>query len=385
MVEHLKRYQLELTTKGPVFIGDGKSLGKKEYFKKGKIVYVPDLQTMYRGLQKLRLDKKYESFLLDSAYGRMGLEQWMYQNHIDLMKNREWISYTLDAGDNFETHKTQRMEILTFIKDPYGCPYIPGSSLKGALRTALLSYELCREGERYAREKSELIHEAKTSREKRKFYLKKQAEDLETKVFNRLDRLKKESEKRNAVNDVMSCLRISDSRPLSTKDLILCQKLDMFTTGKYNPINVMRECIRPEVKIEFEMTIDDRFPYTVEEILEAVKNFVIRYYNSYSIPFLKQKPELEKPRINYIWLGGGAGFVSKTVIYPMLHKKEENDKQLARKDSVDTIANILTKTVNNHEHDHEGDKSRGVSPHTLKITNCQGKMYEFGKCALKII
>lgn len=382
MAEHLKRYQLKLITKGPVFIGDGKSLGKKEYFKKGKIVYVPDLQTMYHGLQKLRLDKKYESFLLDSAYGRMGLEQWLRQNHIDPMKNREWISYTLDAGDILET---QRMEILTFIKDPYGCPYIPGSSLKGALRTALLSYELCREGERYAREKSELIHEARTSREKRKFYLKKQAEDLETKVFNRLDRLKKESEKRKAVNDVMSCLRISDSRPLSTKDLILCQKLDMFTTGKYNPINVMRECIRPEVKIEFEMTIDDRFPYTVEEILEAVKNFVIRYYNSYSIPFLKQNPELEKPRINYIWLGGGAGFVSKTVIYPMLHKKEENDKQLARKDSVDTIANILTKTVNNPEHDHEGDRSRGVSPHTLKITKCQGKMYEFGKCALKII
>src|SRR5699024_7482978 len=125
------------------------------------------------------------------------------------------------------------------------------------------------------------------SREKRKFYLKKQAEDLETKAFNRLDRLKNKSEKRNAVNDVMSCLRISDSRPLSTKDLILCQKLDMFTTGKFKGINVMRECIRPEVKIEFEMTIDDRFPYTVEDILKAVKKFATGYYHSYSILFLK--------------------------------------------------------------------------------------------------
>ena len=77
--------------------------------------------------------------------------------------------------------------------------------------------------------------------------------------------------------------------------------------------------------------------------------------------------------------------MSKTVIYPMLHKEKEEDKQLARKDSVDTIANILTRTVNNSKHNHKEDKSRGVSPHTLKITKCQGKMYEFGKCALKII
>lgn len=380
MAEHLKQYRLELTTKGPVFIGDGKSLGKKEYFQRGKIVYIPDLQKMYHGLQKMRLDAKYESFLLDSAYGRMGLEQWFRQNRIDPLKNPDWISYTLDAGDIFET---QKMEIRTFIKDSYGCPYIPGSSLKGALRTALLSYELCNNRESYTKERSELIHEARSSRDKRKYFLKNQEERLETKVFNKLNHLEKDS--KNAVNDVMSCLRISDSKPLKTADLILCQKLDMFTTGKFKSLNVMRECIKPEVKIEFDMTIDDRFPYTVENILEAVKLFVTRYYNSYSTLFIKQNPDLENPRNNQIWLGGGAGFVSKTVIYPMLHKKEEKDKQLARKDSVDTIANILIKTVNNPEHDHEGDRARGISPHALKTTKCQGKIYEFGKCALKII
>ena len=28
-------------------------------------------------------------------------------------------------------------DIMAFIKDPFGCPYIPGSSIKGALRTAI--------------------------------------------------------------------------------------------------------------------------------------------------------------------------------------------------------------------------------------------------------
>ena len=34
------------------------------------------------------------------------------------------------------------MQIISFIKDAYGKPYIPGSSIKGMLRTILLCYDI---------------------------------------------------------------------------------------------------------------------------------------------------------------------------------------------------------------------------------------------------
>ena len=35
-----------------------------------------------------------------------------------------------------------RMQIMNFMRDPYGNPYIPGSSIKGMLRTILLAADI---------------------------------------------------------------------------------------------------------------------------------------------------------------------------------------------------------------------------------------------------
>ena len=53
------------------------------------------------------------------------------------------------CGDRAEEQK----EILTSVKDAYGCPYVPGSSLKGALRTVLLGAVVIRKNEAFAEER----------------------------------------------------------------------------------------------------------------------------------------------------------------------------------------------------------------------------------------
>ena len=87
--------------------------------------------------------------------------------------------------------------------------------------------------------------------------------------------LKREKvKKENAVCDELSGLRISDSRPLNTKDLILCQKIDKGIDGKDQMLPTFRECLKPGIKICFDMTIDESMcNYKKSDILEAVEYF----------------------------------------------------------------------------------------------------------------
>ena len=76
------------------------------------------------------------------------------------------------------------------------------------------------------------------------------------KVFEVLDKAVEEK-KENAVCDELSGLRISDSRPLYVQDLILCQKIDKGMDGNNQILPIFRECLKPEIKIYFDMTIDE--------------------------------------------------------------------------------------------------------------------------------
>ena len=57
--------------------------------------------------------------------------------------------YVLDTADayieKFERGQNTVQNILEYIKDGYGVPYVPGSSVKGMLKTALLCYEITRD------------------------------------------------------------------------------------------------------------------------------------------------------------------------------------------------------------------------------------------------
>lgn len=58
MREYLKTYKITLTTTGPVYIGSGKSFGKKEYvFISGNEVGIVDISKLYAMIQKKHLGK----------------------------------------------------------------------------------------------------------------------------------------------------------------------------------------------------------------------------------------------------------------------------------------------------------------------------------------
>lgn len=66
MEECLKTYQVVMRTVGPLFIGSGREINKKEYlFLNGKKqVAIPDIQKLYFELSKRRKAEAFEEYLL---------------------------------------------------------------------------------------------------------------------------------------------------------------------------------------------------------------------------------------------------------------------------------------------------------------------------------
>lgn len=362
MKQFLKVYDVTLRACGPVFIGSGQEIGKKEYIRipeQGKVL-IPDLPGMYDFLKKRGLARAYENYLMDSK--AVALFSWLRQRNIRLEDMREWTSYTLDCGDaDFDSGK----QIKTFVKDAYGCPYIPGSSLKGMLRTILIAGDCKGSHAYYENLKIEIWQHYKEGL-KGKEYLKKETEKLEEIAMHLARRTDKQED---MVNDILSGMIVSDSRPLSVEDLTLCQKVDYHVKGRVRSLPILRECLKPETEIHFTLSIDQKIcKITKEKLLWSIGEFAKDYYGVFSSRF----SDAPKPSRNTVWLGGGAGFVSKTVLYNLF----------GREQGLELVPKIFEKTGVPPEHKHNNDGSHGVSPHILKKTKYKGRAYQFGECRI---
>ena len=155
MQDYLKTYRAVLTVHGPLHIGAGHSISKKEYIfdSRAKKVYIPDLPKMYYWLWRNGYQDRFEEYLLQK-YG--DLAGWLYKNKIAPQTWRQWIAYTLNAADAV-SYTSTKIEIQTCMKDKYGMVYVPGSSLKGALRTAILGAVLYKNRPKLVNESRNLL------------------------------------------------------------------------------------------------------------------------------------------------------------------------------------------------------------------------------------
>ena len=190
-------------------------------------------------------------------------------------------------------------------------------------------------------------------------------------MFNRLKR--NDKRKADAVNDIMCGLRIGDSEPLSVDDLTLCQKIDVTKDGHEQSLPIFRECIKPQTDIRFPMTINpEYFPYSTKQIVQAATIFA----QNYDKCFLEKFPLNGISGGGNLYLGGGCGYVSKTVSYPLLGEN-----------GVKCVSEIINATIApkvRAQHKHYKDAGLGVSPHMLKCTQYDGRLYEMGACTLSI-
>lgn len=155
MKDYLKVYKAKILVMSPTFVGSGKDISKKEYrlSTDDQKVVIYDPAKFYRLMQKTGKAPQYENFLMNDS--RNDLETWMQDNRIGISSVEEAVRYSVSCGDRMEFGKS-KVQIMEFAKDPYGLPYVPGSSIKGMLRTILLGYEISQNHEKYSKQAEQI-------------------------------------------------------------------------------------------------------------------------------------------------------------------------------------------------------------------------------------
>lgn len=367
IIKSVLNYSVKLTVLGPLFIGSGKNLQKSEYVYDGKSIYVMDTVKLFQGLNQRKLLNRFSEGMMKS--NSFDLYKFFENNRIRPSEYKQWAKY------EFPCRISKNTQIAACIKDAYNMPYVPGSSLKGAIRNAVLNSLV------YGSDEFSDIAD-KVEREEfrmRNRYLSQPAEELDARLFNTLGR--DEKNRKKAVNDIFSGLRISDSKPLATNSLTLSQKLDIFPQNnpQKNTLNIHRECIMPGTVIELTAEIDTAvFPYDAQRLA----NFIEKTYNIQYKHFLSHFPAAENQGAGktLLYLGGGTGFVSKTAVHSLYSDNEKRRLKVCSKILNNVDSNNRGRRVGKTG-DHLNDPERySVTPHMRKCTYYNGRRYDFGLC-----
>lgn len=262
----MRHYVMTIQTRGPVHIGDGHTLGKKDYFQRNGKIAVLDAPRFVAQLNEGQLER-YCGFLEDDD-PRKGLQDFLGEGG-SALKRIAQRSVAYEVNSSLSTNRggnRQHFEVQQFVKDAYGKPYIPGSSVKGMLRTALLATLIAKDRNR-DRYRSEL-NGCRDSRDYERLSRK-----IETNVLYKPIKSSKGPEESL---DVMHFVSVADSDPLEPSALVFAKKYDKFSmkdNGHHkhdmrrlsdddyyegNAIDIYRECLTPGTTITVNINVDER-------------------------------------------------------------------------------------------------------------------------------
>ena len=144
-IKNYKVYKMSLTTLSPIFIGSGEELNKSMYVYNNREIMIIDERKL---IKELLLRKGlYESFLNECYSGNLNLTNFL-EKHLNGYKDMDIYKYKIMSYSDVKTN-LKFNNINTFIKSSNGKPYIPGSSIKGAIRTAIIANEIYNNKEKY--------------------------------------------------------------------------------------------------------------------------------------------------------------------------------------------------------------------------------------------
>ena len=248
--------------------------------------------------------------------------------------------------------------------------YIPGSSLKGAFRTAIITAMIRKDRTKYGKYWNDIVTAAEVGG-----YLVQN-------IGNVLERLEKEifipigtDGKRNMVNSYFRGLTVGDSSTASKAGIIV-QKADLGETEERpHTISLWRECMAPGDEVTFRLGIDSVEMKALgisdaKGLIQCLQDFVGFQCNLLGESFGGKK-EIQEMRHTDLLLGGGAGFLSKTVIYALAPDVQSG---------LDVVKRLMAEQFKRGHH----NQGEHISPHTLKLAK-RGNSYQvMGMCKLEM-
>lgn len=259
-----------------------------------------------------------------------------------------------------------------------GRPYVPGSTIKGALRTDILYRMIQQEPERFRGFWQEICREAESRdrlRDKERTWQGIERR-LETQALHtlRVDR-KKPAE---MVNSALRGLRVSDAAVAKreTETLLLQKPTKSNRQGKRSKTPpLFRECIPPGRRLHFTLTADFSMLCTLgitsfEDIFQGLRAYTAQVLALLEEEFPKYRPQFDEAREADCFLGGGTGFLSKTLVYALARDAREARNFTAR---------YLDEKFWNPSHHHMQYDGK-LSPRTLKLVATAQEEWLLGLC-----
>lgn len=340
----MKKYKVILMVQGPVFIGSNQTLRKTEYLmlKERSQLFIPDMKSFIQYLREKGLLENFIAKMQNIPNKEYSLNSFISEEKLninDLTRNVKGIFLSYNEfkkggqgrrPTNKRSNKNSLNDVARFIHNGNGEIYVPGSSLKGAVRTILEPF------------------------------------------LPEMD-----SEKKTAIFHAIS---FSDSEVIPSKNMEIFQKVDM--GRKQKTLSLYRECLKPDTKVVMYMTIDEeKFPFNIEQIKEKIQLNMQNYESKWLDAMLKLEVASKLSTMHrvtregcYIYLGGGVGIVDKS----------PKKNQLSADSLRDEFFNRLKKKV-------PYNKMKGQVPENVPLVvkgtyqSDRNRFLEFGLCNIKFI
>lgn len=384
-----KKYVLECIS--PVHIGNGETYKPFEYYfdaRKKEVYFLDPVKWAHFLVQQKLLDE----YANEVEKGSLRLQFWLKTKFPAQMPDRllAGISYAKSSVLIFDNHrKTSVNDIACQLKTPGLVPYIPGSSIKGAIHSAILWHLIKKDPQKFQDLWGPI---ARALQDKRNYSHMQVAQDLEKRTLMILNRV--QGKGKEALNSVMQGIQISDAHQVNqSKQTILIQKLDAsYKKSSQNGygnvekeghgISLFRECIPYGTKLEFTMKLDTDITNAIGlTSLDTLWKWVREYIQA-GIRMQKKvfgqdfAAEIAEAQEADLLLGGGTGFLSKTVYYALAPDQQEGGKALAR------YFDMIFRRKGMPAHHHERD-DLGLTPRTLKLARASHYRWLLGLCSVR--
>ncbi len=373
-------WKVRLRTFTPTFIGSG------EIYKKSQYIYHKDNRTVcFLKEEKwisflaehdimddfadelLKGDKEFD--LREDFLKKQCGPQKKYKNEYEILNAMDKAGAIGPDVTCFAKRKDKVLnDIAAHIKDAEGNPYIPGSSLKGAFRTAILSHEIRKNLSRYRATWAKLERAAGDKKEMGR-------------IVDQLERDIGISDGKDMVKSYFRGLTVSDA-VLKEGKLCVAAKADLSVDDDdIHQVSLYRECLDVDSVLEFTVGIDDSEAgmghfgiKSFADLQKVLQEFVDFQYDILEKPFRRngdvELQDIKNHQNANLLLGGGTGFLTKTLIYSLAPDRGQ---------AIYVTRKLMEKMFRKHYH-HE---DREISPHTLKLVSLNDNTYLMGLCYLE--
>ena len=385
MSNRIDHAQLLLTVVSPTNIGGPEKLTTKDYmynYDAGE-VYLLNNYEWFRFLARHNKLAEFEAYMQDEMVRPNGRTMYDWAKNAigasQLTKDTlgSAIGSIMKSSIYNKGHKNSLNDITPQIRGANGDVYIPGSSIKGVIDSAIISHML----------RNNKVFRSNVQRELRKVldvYKRKNARSLFKDIFKMVNlailkhiHVLTNNEGKPFKGILASASRgvsVSDAMPMGAIQTGVLKKEDScIDEDGTHAISVHRECILPNQKFSFTVTLDTAMTKeigitSIDQVLDILQEDFDATHKLLASKFKKVSPSVFKALDSAnAYIGSNTGFIQKTIIMAAFTDDE--------KTGIDIISAILDVNFQKAKHD---SKDKFMAPRAIKLVKWNGNYYEMG-------